>query len=133
MKQKNELIDAGKLMFGKIPPNSKDIEVAILGIMLIIPNSIKVVKEILEPNDFYVSSNQLVCNAIFEISKTSNPDYLLVAQFLIDNGTIEEVGGVYHLTQLTNRVTSDTNIKQYCLTVKQMSVQRRLIDFAAMF
>lgn len=131
MKQKNELIDAGKLMFGKIPPNSKDIEVAILGIMLIIPNSIKVVKEILEPNDFYVSSNQLVCNAIFEISKTSNPDYLLVAQFLIDNGTIEEVGGVYHLTQLTSKVTSDTNIKQYCLTVKQMSVQRRLIDFGS--
>ena len=131
MKQKNELIDTGKLLFGKIPPNAKDIEVAILGIMLIIPNSIKVVKEILEPNDFYVSSNQMVCNAIFEISKTSNPDYLLVAQFLIDNGTIEEVGGVYHLTQLTSKVTGATNIKQYCLTVKQMSVQRRLIDFGS--
>lgn len=131
MKNKNIPINTGELLFGKIPPNAKDIETAILGIMLVNHNSIKAVKEILNFDDFYVPSNQKVCKAIFEISKNSSPDYLLVAQYLIDSGDIEEVGGIYAITQLTAKVTSDTNIKQYCLTVKQMSVQRRLIDFGS--
>lgn len=126
-KKKN--INVSEMMFGKIPPNSKDIETAILGVMLLNPDSIKVVKEIVDVKDFYLEVNQKVCNAIFEVYKNSNPDYLLVAQYLIGSGEIEEIGGVFALTKLTDKVTTDTNIKQYCLTIKQMSVQRRLIDF----
>lgn len=128
-KKKN--INVSEIMFGKVPPNSKDIEVAILGIMLINPNSVKVVKEVIDENDFYNDANKKVCKAIFEVSKDSNPDYLLVAQYLIGTGEIEEIGGVYALTKLTDKVASDTNLKQYCLTIKQMSVQRRLIEFGS--
>mgnify|MGYP006331207807 FL=1 len=109
-KKKN--INVSEMMFGKIPPNSKDIEAAILGVMLLNPDSIKVVKEIIDVKDFYLEANQKVCNAIFEVHKNSNPDYLLVAQYLIGSGEIEEVGGAFALTKLTDKVTTDTNIKQ---------------------
>ena len=131
MKQKNAPIDTGKLLFGKIPPNAKEIEAAILGIMLLNPNSVRVVKEVLNIEDFYVTSNKIICQAIFKIAEHNNPDYLLVVQELIETGQIEEVGGAYAITKLTNAVISDTNIKQYCLTVKQTAVQRRLIDFSS--
>ena len=126
-KKKN--IDISAMLFGKIPPNSKEIESAILGVMLLNPESVKTVQEILDISDFYVDANKKICNAIFEVYKNSSPDYLLVAQYLIASGEIEDVGGAYALTKLTDKVTSDTNIKQYCITVKQMSVQRKLIDF----
>ena len=131
MKQKTTAIDTGKLLFGKVPPNAKEIEIAILGIMLFNPNSVKVVRGILNVEDFYITTNKIICQAIFKISEHNNPDYLLVVQELIETGQIEEVGGAYAITKLTNAVSSDTNIKQYCLTVKQTAVQRRLIDFSS--
>jgi len=108
-KKKN--INVSEMVFGKIPPNSKDIEAAILGVMLLNPDSIKVVKEIIDVKDFYLEANQKVCNAIFEVHKNSNPDYLLVAQYLIGSGEIEEVGGAFALTKLIN-----------CLTLSRRSI-----------
>lgn len=131
MEKKKKIIDFKDMVFGKIPPNAKEIEVDILGIMLFMPSSVKSVKELLEPSDFYLESSRLVCKAIFDLSEKHNADAKLVFQYLTDNGTIEQVGGIYGISKLMNDVTSSGNIKQYCLIVKQKAVERRLIDFGS--
>jgi len=131
MDKKKKSIDPKELYFGKVPPNAKDIELSILGIMLLIPASIKKVKEILSHNDFYLESSQIVCETIFEIAEHGTPDTLLVFQNISDKGLIDKAGSIYELTKLTNNITSDSNIKQYCLIVKEKAVQRRLIDFGS--
>lgn len=131
MEKKVKIASPKDLLFGKVPPNVKDIEVAILGIMLLQPKTVNAVKEIISHDDFYVTANQIVCKSIFEISVNNTADYLLVAQDLIQKGLIEEVGGIYAITKLTNSVVDDTNIRQYCLLVKQKAVERRLIDFSS--
>lgn len=130
-KKQQENIDVKEFMFGKVPPNAKDIEVAILGTMILHTDSIKSVLEILEVNDFYSDENKIIAEAIFKISESTNPDYLLISQYLTERGEIEKVGGVYTLVKLTNGITSAINIKQYCLIVKQASIKRRLIDFSS--
>lgn len=131
MEKKKKPIDAKELLFGKTPPCAKEIEADILGTMLLLPNSIKSVKEILSYTDFYVEANQLVCHSIFQISETGTPDIKLVHQDLVDKGLIDKIGGLYEISKLSKDITSDINIKQYCLIVKEKSVQRRLIDFGS--
>lgn len=131
MENKKDISGIKEVMFGKIPPNSKEIERDILGIMLMESNTIKKVKEILTYTDFYLEANQKVCKAIFEISENNNPDCLLVAEYLISSGEIDSVGGLYGITQLTEKVTGSTNIKAFCLIIKQKSAQRRLIEFSS--
>lgn len=128
VKPKNKF-NPSDLIFGKIPPQAVDLEKAILGIMLVDSKSIKIVKETLEPIDFYLNSNTIICQSLFELSEDSNPDYLLVAQNIISKGLMDEVGGVYYIAKLGDTVSSSTNIKNYCLIVKQKAVQRRLIEF----
>lgn len=131
MEKKKKPIDAKELLFGKIPPHAKEIEKAVLGVMLLNPKSVTVVKEILSEGDFYASANQIICKSIFEISVNNTPDYLLVAQDLIQKGLLEEIGGAYEITKLTNEVVADVNIRQYCMLVKQKAIERRLIEFSS--
>jgi len=130
-KKIKKTLDIKSLLFGKIPPHSKDIERSILGIMLTDSNTVSVVEQIITPDDFYALPNQIICKAIFEVAKKFTPDFVLVAQWVIDNGFTEEIGGIYEISKLTDRVTSCVNIKQYAIIVKQKSVQRRLVEFGA--
>src|SRR5690606_13748130 len=103
----------------------------ILGIMLNVPNSVKTVKEILSYTDFYTESSQLICRSIFKISEKGIADVKLVYQDIVDSGLVDKIGGIYDINKLSLDTTSDSNIKQYCLIVKEKSVQRRLIDFGS--
>lgn len=132
MEKKNKKdLDAKTLLFGKTPPFSKDVEKSILGIMLTDSNTVSIVKQTILPSDFYVPANQIICKAIFEVSNNSTPNFVLIAQWIIDNGFTDEIGGIYEISKLTENVTSCVNIKQYAIIVKQKSVQRRLIEFGA--
>ncbi len=130
-KKQNRPLDIKDLLFGKVPPHSKDIEKSILGIMLMEPATVTIVQQVISADDFYVTAHQIICKAIFEVSKEANADFLLVAQWVIDNGLVDEIGGVYEISKLTDKVTSGVDIHNYAVVVKQKSVQRRLINFGA--
>jgi len=113
---------------GKVSPNSKAMEEDIIGLMLMSLKDTQIVKEILSPKDFYNTAYGKICNAVFEVSKLTQPDILMVAQKLTEYGELEEVGGVYGLTKLTNRTVSNINLKNYCIIVKQNSLKRGIIE-----
>ena len=130
MDKDNKKIDLKSLLFGKMPPHSKDIEEMVLGMMLLNSKVIITAKEIISENDFYLDEFKIICKAIFEISNTVVPDIMMVAEWLKKNDKLEEIGGAYRLIQITNKVTSDVNFKQYCILIKEKSAKRKLIDFS---
>jgi replicative DNA helicase len=117
-------------VYGKVPPNSKEVEVVILGGMMVEPKSVLEVKEILKPSDFYLEAHQEICKAIFEISDTAAVDIILVIDYLKTFEKLDAVGGMYYITTLTNGVVSTANIKNHCRIIKQQSIKRALIEFA---
>lgn len=121
-----------KLIYGKLPPNAKDLERTVLGVMLSYPQSIVSVNEILRKEDFYSENNQYIYEAILEVSQEALVDVPLVIQKLMAMEKIEEVGGFYEIVKLTNDVTGTSllNIKSYCLIIKQKSVLRGLISIS---
>jgi replicative DNA helicase len=125
-------IDLSTMVYGKVPPQSKNIEEAILGEMLINSGCVNEVKFLLSASDFYVDAHQRICNCIYEVSEVNKVEMLLVVEKLKEKEELDIVGGPYAIVKLTNQVTGEANInlKKYCLIVKEKSIKRRLIEFA---
>jgi len=129
-RRKNVSLELGTMFFGKVPPQAKDLEEAILGGMILEPNCVNDVKQILQPNDFYLESHQIICSVIYEISKKTKVDLLIIAEELKVIEKIDVVGGPYALVKLTNNIVNTSNLDSYCRIVKQKSIMRRLIAFS---
>lgn len=114
--------------FGKLPPQARDLEQAILGALMIDKYAIGEVVDILKPESFYDDRNSMVYQAILDLFEQSEPiDILTVNEQLRKNGDLETVGGSYYLTELTGRVASSANSEYHARIVVQKFIQRELI------
>ena len=121
--------DASLLEFGKLPPQAKELEEAVLGALMIEKNAMDEVAEILKEESFYVEAHQYIFRAIKQLFVNQNPiDMLTVVERLKQNGDLEKVGGPYMIAQLTNKVASAANVEYHSRIIAQKYVQRMLIS-----
>lgn len=124
-------IDYGSMVYGKVPPQAKDLEEAILGAMMLDKDSIFDVTQILKPEDFYVEAHQRIYSAILDLYNASRAiDIMTVCERLKDVEHLEMCGGVYYITKLTNAVVSGAHNKEWARIIKQYGVARKLIQFS---
>lgn len=121
-------LDIGTMMYGKIPPQAKDLEEAILGAMMVEKTAFDVVAEILKPECFYVEANQRVYRAIQYLQQSNSPvDILTVTEELKRREELDLVGGAYYVLRLTNCVVSGAHIEAHSRIVIQKYIQREVI------
>lgn len=121
-------LDMGQMVFGKIPPQAKELEEAILGAMMLEKGAFDTVAEILKPECFYMDANQRIFKAMQALAIKSMPiDMLTVVEELKLKEELDIVGGPYYVSQLTNAVVSSANIEAHCRIVVQKFIQRELI------
>src|SRR5258706_3426366 len=121
-------LDLGTMVFGKVPPQAKDLEEAVLGAIMLEKNAFDAVIEILKPECFYVEAHQRIYKAMQSLSNKSQPiDILTVAEELRFKEELEMVGGPYYVTKLTNAVVSSANIEAHSRISLQKFIQRELI------
>jgi len=120
-------------VFGKLPPQSLQLEEAILGALMLDTNAIIVVDEILQPDMFYNVSHQIIYTAIRKLFNENLPiDLLTTVDKLKKEGQLElVVGGAHYLLELTNRVTSSANIEYHSRIVLQQYLKRQIIAFCS--
>lgn len=120
--------DISSMAFGKVPPQAKDLEEAVLGAIMIEKGAFDVVVELLKPECFYVEAHQRIYKAMQSLAlKSIAIDMLTVVEELKYNGDLEIVGGPYYVTKLTNSVVSSANIEAHSRIVLQKFIQRELI------
>lgn len=125
---RNKTEDISNLLYGKIPPQARELEEAVLGAILIERDAINSVSEILKPESFYVDAHSNIYKAILNLSEKSQPiDILTVVDELKKNGKLEEVGGAYYISELTNKVASSANIEHHASIIYQQFIRRELI------
>lgn len=113
---------------GKMPPQSVDLENAVLGAMLLEKEAVLAVNSILKPDSFYREQNGRVFNAILSLFKRSEPvDILTVTQELRRTGELDLVGGAYYVSSLTERLASSANVEYHARIVSQKHILRELI------
>jgi replicative DNA helicase len=125
---RNKTEDISNMLYGKIPPQARELEETVLGAILIEKDAISYVSDILKPDSFYVDAHGTIFRAIQELFGKSQPiDLLTVTEELRKSGKLEEVGGAYYLSELTNKVASSANVEYHARIVIQKFIQRELI------
>jgi replicative DNA helicase len=113
----------------RLPPQNVEAEEAILGGILLDPEAIGRVMEILNPDAFYISAHKLVYRAAVELHQKGLPtDLMTVTAWLRDHEFLEKAGGTSRMAQLVDRTLSAANIDQYAKLVMEKFIRRRLIQ-----
>jgi replicative DNA helicase len=113
-------MDMTTMMFGKIPPQSKELEEAILGAIMLEKSAFDVAAEILKPQCFYLEAHQRIFVDMQSLANKRMPiDLLTVVEELRFREDLEFVGGPYYVTKLTNSVVSSANIEHHARIVVQ--------------
>src|SRR5438309_6028099 len=121
-------IDLSTMIYGKVPPQAKELEEAVLGAIMLEKGAFDAVVEILKPECFYVDGNQRIFKAMQSLANKSQPiDMLTVVEELRFNEELDIVGGPYYVTKLTNAVTSSAHIEAHSRIILQKFIQRELI------
>lgn len=129
--RKKAEINLNSMIYGKVPPQAKELEEAILGGIILEPSKFTEVNEILKSDDFYLDAHIKLYKCMVSLVKKRTPiDYHTLIEELKIQEYLESVGGVYFVVKITNNVGSTANIKTHCFIVKQKSVQRKLIELS---
>ncbi|HEY4154994.1 MAG TPA: replicative DNA helicase [Puia sp.] len=121
-------LDVSTLMYGKVPPQARELEEAVLGAVMLEKAAFDTVIEILKPECFYVESHQHIYRAMQSLAQKSQPiDMLTVVEELKFREELEICGGPYYITRLTNSVVSAANIDAHSRIILQKFIQRELI------
>lgn len=117
-------------MFKQIP-ESVEAEKAVLGAILIAPDCINEIVNVLEPKDFYRTAHRLIFTTLVALeSEHIKIDYLTLVDRLDKTKKLEKAGGIAFITSLVNVVPSVSNVMEYVKIVKEKSIRRNII-FAA--
>jgi replicative DNA helicase len=125
-------INLSDFVFGKVPPQARDLEEAVLGAVLLESNALTSVIDILKPESFYVEAHRIIFSAIVELFDKSQPvDLMTVTDKLRSMGQLENIGGAFTVTELTNKVSSSANVEYYARIIMQKYIQRELIRISS--
>ena len=107
---------------GKVPPRDTEVEEVVLGALMLEKDAYMNVCDILTPDSFYDPVNQKIYEAISTLGLNQRPiDMMTVTDQLRQNGTLKEVGGAMHITELTARVYSAANVEYHAKIIAQNS------------
>ena len=121
-------VDLSTMVYGKIPPQAKELEEAVLGAIMLEKSAFDTVVEILKPECFYLEGHQRIYRTMQSLAQKSQPiDILTVVEELKVRQELEMVGGPYAVTKLTNSVVSSANIETHARIILQKFIQRELI------
>lgn len=113
----------------RLPPQNIEAEEAILGGILLDPEAISRVNEMLRSHHFAIRAHQIIYNGMSQLHNQGKAtDLMTVTTWLIDHGNLEQVGGQAKIAQLVERTVSAVNIDQYAELVIDKFTRRKLIQ-----
>jgi replicative DNA helicase len=113
----------------RLPPQNVEAEEAILGGILLDPEAIGRVMELLSPEAFYIATHRDIYRAALDLHSRGQPtDLITVTLWLRDHNKLDRVGGQVRLAQLVDRTVSAANIDQYATLVMDKYTRRTLIQ-----
>ena len=134
--------DGGRRGFGKgrddepnfealpdsLPPQNLEAEEAVLGGILLDPDAIGRVADVLQPEAFYLNAHREIFRTALMLHGQGKPtDLTAMSAWLADTGALEKVGGNNRLVELVERVPSTASIEQVARLVMDKFLRRQLI------
>ena len=115
-------------IYGRVPPQAKDLEEAVLGVIMLEKNAFEIVNDILKPDCFYSFGHQRIYSAMQALAFRNDAiDQMTVVEQLKTTGDLDTIGGPYFVSKLTNKVTSGAGIETHARVVLQKFLMREVI------
>lgn len=111
-----------------IPPHSIEAEQACLGSVLVDPEALDRISEVIAgPDDFYRDSHREIYTAMLRLAQRNfNVDLLTICSDLRDLGKLDGVGGPAYLDSMVTQVRTSAHVESYAQIVAQRATERRL-------
>ncbi len=121
--------DLSTMVFGKVPPQSLELEEAVLGACMLEKDTFAQVLEVIQSAEcFYLDAHQKIYAAMRRLFDKGTPvDLLTITDELRKTNELEIVGGAYALTRLTMSVMSSAHVEAHARIVMEKFIQRELI------
>ncbi len=111
-----------------IPPQNAEAEASLLGALLLDPDAVVKVADMIRGDDFYEERHRHIYQAVRSLYEKHSPiDVLTLSDELRSTGFLDVVGGAAYLSELTNFVPTAAHVEQYAQIVAQKATRRRLI------
>jgi len=111
-----------------LPPQNLEAEEAVLGGILLDPDAIGRVADVLQPEAFYLGAHREIYRTALMLHSQGKPtDLTAMAAWLADTGHLEKVGGSARLVELVERTLSTASIDQVARLVMDKYLRRQLI------
>src|ERR1017187_7352888 len=116
-------------MTTRLPPQNLEAEQSVLGGVMLDPNALDRIVDVINENDFYKAANRKIFLGVMSLRQHSQPvDLLTVTSTLRDSGDLDAIGGPAYLASLIDQTPSAANIISYAEMIREKSTLRRLID-----
>ena len=113
----------------RVPPQSVEAEQAVIGGLMLAPDSLDRVGDFLTEHDFYRRDHRLIYRAIRDLSEKNKPfDAVTLGEWFEVNALSEQIGGTGYLIELASSTPSAANIRAYAEIVREKAVMRQLIE-----
>ena len=86
-----------------LPPQNLEAEEAILGGILLDPDAISRIADVLQPEAFYLNSHRQIYRTALMLNSQGKPtDLTAMSAWLADTGSLEKIGGNNRLVELVD-------------------------------
>lgn len=127
-KRRKPPVDPMTMVFGKAPPQDVPAEQVVLGAIMLERHALSVVMDLLTPEKFYTAAHQRIYQAALSLDAKGQPiDIFTMVDELRSQGVLEEIGGAFAVTKLTNEVVSSANIESHARIIAQKWMAREMI------
>ena len=110
-------------------PFSLIAEQSLLGSILVDPEALNEVAEIISPSDFYLTEHTQIYTAMHELFLVNKEiDVVTLIDMLVTKGIYSKSGGEDYIRSLYQAVSNALNVKDYATIVKNKSLLRKLIE-----
>jgi len=114
---------------GYTPPANLEAEQSVLGAILVRPEVLDEVSDLLVAEDFYKEPHGRIYKTMLDLYGKNDPvDLVTVCALLKERSQLEGVGGAVFLAGLSEEVGFAVNAPYYAKLVRQKAMLRRLLD-----
>lgn len=113
----------------RMPPQNIEAEQAVLGSIFLEPDEIINAREVIEAKDFYQRRHQLIFQAMINLyDRNINIDLVTLKTEIETTNSMEDIGGINYLVELSQASPYPGNIQHYAKIVSDQSLLRNLIQ-----
>ena len=113
----------------KLLPQSVEAEEAVLGAILVNPQSLGRIVEYIKSESFYKPAHRVIYDAMLELFKKNEPiDIVTVSEHLRNEDKLEDAGGRAYINDLALNVVTTANIEFYAKIIQEKEIKRALIN-----